>query len=405
MDGPHVLFVSGEAYNSKTTQRERQAAVGDALEAGCAAPHPEQRRLLRLLNDPAGPLTDRAFTDCLKHLPEAFAHVSHMEASGAWSAETADGERRKLKAIEQMPRPLYRVSPKGRTVRVFGIGESLVTLKRDVRAVMLQGLYSADLASAQAAITAERWGVAVIRDFLSGGGSLWDAYAEGIGGGWKDAHKAGFYGLVFGGDVARLRWFMTEEGTETVPDHVIEAFEHHPFTVALLDAREAQLQHIGTDGGASDAFGDWQAVEAGRPPRKVLASVVQSWEFVTMQAVVTLAEEEARKDRPEFVLVGWLHDGVYLKPRRPNRPGVILGKIQAAVDAEAARLGFPTRFEVESVKANPSRPDVASDSKRVPARRLPAVERGESRTWPSIWPERSGSVSVGQNTEARPLPS
>ncbi len=134
-------------------------------------------------------------------------------------------------------------------------------------------------------------------------------------------------------------------------------FFTHPIISATLEAREEAIRQVQEQGGAWDAWGQWQAISPSREPRKILATVAQSYEFLLMQPLVNMALQEAEKERPEFEIAAWLHDGAYLSFRRkdPKRIASHLERIKGAVDEQAKSLGFLTELELpESYKASGS---------------------------------------------------
>jgi hypothetical protein len=254
-----------------------------------------------------------------------------------------------LRAIRDEPKPFYK--PTGKSVRIFPSTESILMLKRDLRAILTQDWMSFDLQSAQLAICAREWQVEEILLFLEhglkGGPSIWDELAAYLHATCtpqlKAACKQALYALTFGAGQQPVWDAFAHEGRS------IEEARHllqHPFIRALLVARKAQFSQIKQHGGAMSCFGQWVEVpiewdgtrRRNLPNyRSVLAQLAQARELQLLEPVIDLAHQT-----DQFTITLWLHDGFCMDVRDRRRAARWAAHIITAVNGQAEKLGIPT---------------------------------------------------------------
>lgn len=335
--------------NSRRRERARVESVlkGTEREAHC----PLAARVARYMNG----LPARTFGG----LDYAAARAV---ASTLTNANTARRQVDLLRAIEDQPKPYYgfsRWSP-----RVWGMGQGITGLKSEVRRALMPDAVEMDLAAAHFAIAARDWGLTDLHDFLSLGASLWPELLPSVGlaadSALKGVVKPGGYGLVYGAGERRIVTDVREAyealtGAEMHADNAAGLLRH-PLMQEALEGRKRELElireRIGARGFIPDCFG--VPIHRGRRgygskdrrdyARSILAQLNQAREIWLMEPVLRLAEEEAKRDRPAWRIVLWLHDGVsvhFTRDRDRHQRRIV-----AAVAERARKGGYPTRLEV-----------------------------------------------------------
>lgn len=142
-----VNIADGTKFNQAKQRAWREADRSIALERLAEVGCPDAAALGLYLNGVA----PNRYTSLLPRL-EAAA----QEARTLPKPETVKQQIRVLRAIRDQPVPLYVPSSRGRTVRLFGFNESLLSLKKEVRQALAFHWRTADLRSAQLAIVASQ---------------------------------------------------------------------------------------------------------------------------------------------------------------------------------------------------------------------------------------------------------
>jgi hypothetical protein len=334
-----VYFDSGRSFTRKSQMAVREASRAHALRFGSQAGCPEANALIQYLNL----LSPHRFTKALHHLDATIAVACQLAPD-----ILAQQQLRILRHIAGQPLPLYQ--PTDRSVRVFPFGESIVSLKRDIRAVLCQDWQGFDLRSAQLAICAADWGVTEVRDFLESGGNIWTNLFTYFN--WtpddtvKTVLKAALYAALFGAGEQRI--VETFKAAGFTADQA-QRFLAHPLLHAMWQARQNRLGQIRRDGGARDCFGRWIPMPWDHNPTthrpqpnapSVLAQLAQAMELHLMYPLIALAQ---RTD--EFTIALWLHDGCYLDFKNSNKAARWARYAVDAVNNQAQKLGIATCLE------------------------------------------------------------
>ena len=334
-----VYFDTGCPFTRKSQMALREASRAEALRLGAQAGCSEAYTLLQYLNR----LSPHRFTKALHHLDATIRVVCQLAPE-----PIVQQQLRILRHIVGQPLPLYK--PTDRSVRVFPFGESIASLKREVRAVLCQDWQGYDLRSAQFAICAADWGVAEIQAFLRDGGNIWASLFAYFN--WtpdeaiKRIFKAGLYSTLFGAGEQRIvETFMAADFT----GQQAQRFLAHPLIHAMWQARQRRLAQIRRDGGARDCFGRWIRLPWDRnatthTPQpnapSVLAQLAQAMELYLMYPIVDLTQ---RTD--EFMITLWLHDGCYLDFKNPNKAARWTRRVIETVNGHAQKLGIASYLE------------------------------------------------------------
>lgn len=361
-----VQFVSGRRYTEAGRRAERERGRGDHVAVdGEGTPFEPSARLLRYL----AAVPSNAFTRTLRYIPDAYAEAEQIDDAGR-----REHALRVLRAIERDPRPRYQLSARGRTVRVVGAGESLLSVKRRVRRALTQDWVEFDLQSLHLAIVARDWDVDEAATLLISGESIWDSLLCHVGSlGMKLARERGegydavkstlkraLYAAVYG--MSRRRLVRLGMDTHDVAgERVIEArlgmgvdevgrrFLQHPVVKSLLRRRSERMRAVHQRGGAEDCFGRWLPCHDRRGAASILAQQAQATELRLLLPALDLTEQEAARSSaigkaPDFRIVLWQHDGFSVSFSDRSKQARHAGRIQAVVDAECQRLGYPTKL-------------------------------------------------------------
>ncbi len=352
-----VYLDTGAPFNATNRSRERRRRE-EAMEGyERHAPVPLSRRLYGLMTD----LHPRTFADIPGRLEAAY------EAADGLESETARRDaRRAIDHIADEPMQWYRFSPY--SVRLWGDNPGVATVATPVRRALLTDCYELDLASSQLALASKDWDCPMLYDFLNRGESIWPELVSHVGLDWSDAAKSavkkGAYGLVFGAGVDRIvadiREEYRKEGGGEVPSG--DAFLDHPLMAEVYEARDARLEEIAETGYVVDCFGrrldrgqmkfgeTKKEVRGAKAKRSLLAQEMQARELWLLEPVVRLTEMEYARDRPEWRILCWQHDGFSVRVRR--RDDLYLQRIKEAVGYRAEAYGYPTRLETQWVGPN-----------------------------------------------------
>ena len=144
-----------------------------------------------------------------------------------------------LKKIGVNPKPAFRTSLKGNTVRIFeNNGHAYLALKRDVRKALTRDWIEYDLKSAQLAIVAKLWNLPIITDFLRNGKDIWMEIGETLdivdkeksnpNTHFKDVKsdiKAALYAIIFGISNNNLEAMIYDSQLEELCMHATEQYK------------------------------------------------------------------------------------------------------------------------------------------------------------------------------------
>jgi hypothetical protein len=341
-DADLVDFFTGKKHTAKRRHELRR----DRIRACCASEPrcSDGRKWRRYLHDryPGN------YYGLLKHMPEAKAEAKKIEGTGRVQTFV------NLCRIEEQPMPFYRFSEN--TVRLTTSRSGLQNLNSDVRDKLTQDWVKLDLSSAQLAIAAKDWGVESALEQLRSEESIWDSLKDRTGIEIKAPLKKGSYATVYGGKRSTIKGRMAYAAAKEGRPMDAEAqsrFLSHPVITELLDKREAKLEEIRVNGGATDCYGNpisTESIDDDSPERSVLSQLAQAREMLLLTPALELAQEVEREyEVPPWEIMLYLYDGFLVKFNTPTE-GYHIPLIQEAVNQRCEDLGYPTRLEVEGGK-------------------------------------------------------
>ena len=334
-------------------------------------PDERSRQLLRYMNETLLPGQFRYSPDQIQRAFDAAIAIPKPESR--WSA------LRGLQNCLLIRQAVYTWGTK--TPRIYVSGFGLPTLHREIRQILLEGCLDMDLANCQAAAFAAVFNITSLYNLLYDkvhhkGQSLWEYLGEICGIELTTDNKAvlkrAIYRLVFGGSKRKLfkaGGKITRDMLVPFTAEVRTQFFAAPIVQDMFAARRRVLKKISLKRGMHDAYGNWIAIDKSDPCRanwfdgkSVLAYVMQSYETLLMQPIIDLTLSEGMKDNGWY-LKAWMYDGAAIQPKHTRHREDICTMLTAAVDAHAAKLGIPTKLEIEFFE-EPAAPTEVTELKR-----------------------------------------
>lgn len=324
-DNGRVYFTTGNVFSAASVRRQSEEIKTIALNLSSKSNCEDSKKLLNYMNT----LPVRPFTKILENLEEAFLLTK------TYSKETKLHQQKVLASIKAQVQPYYQTSQEDKTVRIFGLTESILMLKKEVRKVLCKGWVEVDLRSSQLAIIAGVCRIPAINSFLIKGGNIWDE----LGGLITDSNtkkqvKTAMYSIIFGGG--------RETILETLTNVDSKEFFSHWIIEELMVFRDRMLTQIKKDGGAYDCYGRFIAIDRSRnvSERSVLAQVAQALELKLLIPVIDYATSS-----PDFTITLWQHDGFCVSMSRKRDTEKIMKDIANIVSEVAKSLGVITNVE------------------------------------------------------------
>ncbi|MGC4042255.1 MAG: hypothetical protein QM758_00435 [Armatimonas sp.] len=343
-----VFFTSGSRVTSYALRTQREALRQEAMRRIVDAGSSDAVRLLTYLSSQSS----NRYTKMLANLDAALSAALHIQDERA-----RDHAVDTLLAIREQPLPFYQASPKGRTVRIFPLTTSLLTLNSYVRRVLTPDWIDMDLRNAQCSIIAADWQIASLQNFLEqslleGAESLWKYLLKQLNIEeerhrlLKPALKDALYSTVFGATKRNICWHLTHDSSQ---NNLGRRFLAIPLMQDILLARQRRMSEIIKQGGAINIYGDWIPLPSEKAPqngvRSVLAQVAQAAEMKLMAPVIDLALEQTGK-KSGFDITLWQHDGFSFVADKKEDVKHWISRLQQAVGSQAKSLGYRTRLEV-----------------------------------------------------------
>lgn len=372
-----VYFSTRVAANAKNKKKYAEEIKMDSLELIEQAQCQEAKNILEYLNN----LNSNRFTKLTFNFDSAFrqAQLYIQEAeeykkkhppkrnkslSFAQQLMTEDSERkyvmRNLNAVISQIQPFYKPSTKEKTVRIFSLSSSILTLPRRVRKAMTEGWWNFDLRSSQLAICAKEWKVPLVMEFLKTRQSIWTVLFKHLGLDHlkKDSYeydlvkkhlKEALYSLFFGMEIPNIKKKLTEELKVYFSKGITagQLFFKNDIIQAMAEARQRRMDELILAGVAYTIYGKkievWCNPDTGESNiNSVLAEQAQAIEMYLLYPVIDLA-----KNTNEFEVTLWLHDGFSVAFKNESKRERWTQRIQKAVEKRAEELGIITELEVE----------------------------------------------------------
>jgi len=323
--------------------------------------------LLEYLNNLPSNLFTSKVKENLDHVSSVLARLESNETNPKLKptkdATLREIETKILLSIYENPKPYYKPSSAGRTVRIFPHGESILLLCRKLRKAICKGWYEYDLVSSQLAIVAKLWNITEVQEFLQSGNHIWTSLFTHLGinytynklnnPGWFDALKGllkeSLYSLIYGMKksclLARLtkgfkKLKIAKKGADVLA---------RPIMAALYKAREAKITKVLEEGKLTLDWHDGRELlvegntdkERHDCVKSLLAQEAQLMEMVLLKPVFDIAKENSKY----MSITLFQHDGFTVHYNKGNLVKSLESKMKEAVRAQASLLRITTDLE------------------------------------------------------------
>lgn len=264
-------------------------------------------------------------------------------------------QRSMFEKIRHSPKPLY--SAKERTVRLYALGSSLMSLCRSARKALFNGFVQFDLKHAQVSIIAKLWEAEDIKERLSSG-NLWKDMQRNTGLS-KDLLKKILYTIIFGGSLSQAIHDASKELGEEFSYHKTSAkVLKDPLFNRLYSASIIQTKKLKESQSCIDAFNHERLIPTGKVTDKKGKSVepekgkfrsedfrsakacqAQSYEMAIMLPMVKYLLDK------EVSIWLFLHDGIIL----PEGSEVHFDECRRIVREAASAFGIDIDLTMEVI--------------------------------------------------------
>lgn len=323
--------------------------------------------LLKYLND----LPPNLFTSKVKENKDYVCRVLSTLESNETNPKLKQAKDITLKEIEikilmsiyENPKPFYKPSIAGNTVRIFSYGESILLLCRKLRKAICRGWYEYDLVSSQLAIVGKLWNITEVQEFLQSGNKIWVSLFEYLGvkyaynklnnPDWfntlKDLLKESLYSLIYGMEKSCLLGRLTKGFKKLNINKKGLDLLNHPIMTALYNARETKIATVSQRGKlVLDWLDSRELLVEGITNkekldcvRSLLAQEAQLMEMILLKPVFDIA----RENKQYMAITLFQHDGFTVHYNKAKLVNALEHKMQEAVKLQASSLGIVTYLE------------------------------------------------------------
>jgi hypothetical protein len=323
-----VYFVSGKPF---TVASQRKTRKGIQMFSQTLVSHHEKTNdLLTYMNN----LPESIF----KKLDENMDNAIIIAAQNP-NERGRNHQLNILRAIKDQFQPFYQPAPS--STRIFGVNESLLSLKRDVRKALCKGWYDCDLRYVQLAVTSKLWDLPFTRYVIEHTSGPWNYFSATLGltdddvfQNMKDVAKKLLYAAIYGMSKGRLAQEAKRMFSDIDMPEAAERFMQCEMIIEILQKRDLMHRRAKTEP-VIDAFG----VTLTGKPLSMLARQAQSYELRLLWPIIEYA-----KRTTALTVTAFIHDGLLADISRNTEENVMAMK--ALVDAEAKALGICTELEV-----------------------------------------------------------
>jgi hypothetical protein len=170
--------------------------------------------------------------------------------------------------------------------------------------------------------------------------------------------KPALYSSVYYKPAANVKADLTRAVPSFIPTLDTTPGKHfgrHPLIQQLLGARDAYAATIERKGYAEHPLSGRKihvGARHGVDVASALSTVAQAYEQALMEPLVEMEQErQARSARNYFRVALWLHDGAYVKMRRPDKR---MKELNERLERRRKRLGgVPAFYDCTKITANP----------------------------------------------------
>ena len=268
-----------------------------------------------------------------------------------------------LMCIYELPKPYYKPSSAGRTVRIFPHNQSMLQLHKSLRKVMCKGWTEYDLVSSQLAIVAKLWSITLVEDFLKSGNHIWTELFTHLGKDYlllkeqnqtyfnnlKGLLKESLYSLIYGMKKSALLAKLTVGFRKLGINKKGEFLFTHPIIAALYESRELKLAQVLSDGKLVMSWYNNKVLllegstlkEKQRSVKSLIAQEAQLMEMLLITPVFDLAKES----KGNFTITLLQHDGLTIRFKDNFYKSVWDTRIKEVVRLQALKYQVITELE------------------------------------------------------------
>lgn len=339
-----VFFATGELISDYKERVERESYLGSIMKKEIN-PESPTHNLIRYLHR----------HDVMIWLEKRVKSVSpqiHQYISEIKDDDSRQRAERIFHFVEQYSAVEYEA--KNITKRIYACHCNIITIDRTIRKKVFSGCWSFDLKSAHLGIVAKLWNLPLMTEFLKSGRSIWTELLDycGLTEEFKDGLKKTMYAITYGKARRGKGCNVKQYAIEQIGLPATLRLLAHPLIRELLKYRDIELSRLKLAGGATDAFGQFVALDTipreneKAKLRSLLSSTVQSYEMLLMLSGFKIIE-----NNPNLLLTAFIHDGCYVLVRKNKRiTDFYIKQIVQAVNNKADEFGFVTELEHELLK-------------------------------------------------------
>ena len=343
-----VYFLSGKKWSRAAQKKEHDERCALAEERMAQAVNQDQRMMMEYMNTlplfKFNRLIDEHYAQAKeKVLQEPDLYKRHILLTH-------------LRNIRDMPKPFYH--PVGRNARFFTAG--IPTLRKDIRAILLQGCLEVDIKSCQCAIAAFLWNAKEVKAVLSSGVSFWDALMDEMGVAdvsrpeAKPILKMALYAIFFGMEETHVDALVSREfrGYTLKGSHVKQTgvtieqtkrFTDLPLIQSLLQGRERYHAQIQKDGGAFTPYG-FVPYSQQEPFGTYLSAIMQSYEQYLVKGLYEVCNQ-----REKTTILSYQYDGVVISTAEKNKIQFLAHTLQRALLQKAKNINISIQIQTTNL--------------------------------------------------------
>jgi hypothetical protein len=330
---------SGKPYTYSFIAEQDQAILQEAGrrvgQVGCSA---QSAEVARFMNSRPSNRYSRLLNANTPYLLERIARGELPELNGR--------DKALLNKIRTSPRPIYGPSKKLHSPRVYGIGGSVLGLRKVHRDTLCRGLYSCDIVACQFTVLGYRWDIPEAVEYALSGGSVWDRLASDLSIPLtkitKKKLKKALYSLFFG-----MSATFVIKALNKCQDGLGIRFAQLPVINHLLGARELKANTLAITREYTTHFGHHLTIpqRRGKTDRNRIYSILaQDAQEIEMDLMLSLIDFD--KNTKDLDIFFWIHDSIIAK-LKPGREQQVIARANEAFEKHALQLGIRAKLEWE----------------------------------------------------------
>lgn len=333
----YVYFVDGDKPSKAKNKLEREYFRMNALNNIERTETADAKELLEYMNN----IPPNKFTKTVNdYINDAYAVAARLNAKPA----TIQQQLSLLRTIEDVVQPFYQSSKEQRTVRIFGMNESMLMLKKEVRKALTKDWIDLDLKSAHLAIFAYLFDIREVNEFLVSGENIWDSLFEHFNLPYvaeiKKLFKEALYSVIYGMPVSNIKGNLSRELNKIRVFDAGDIFVSHPVIAALIAARNKAMKDIEINKGAMTVYGKWLSTDK-YSIESILSQLSQAVELQVLMPALRLAAN----NKKHITITLWQHDGFSISITDNKEYWV--RRIQKVIRDEVNRIGINTELVVD----------------------------------------------------------